>query len=161
VHGTAHWATKDEIVATGLLPRPGKPGAGVYVGGWTDARGHLHYLRHNGPEHIAGIAPTRSGKGVGLVILPCFPGLTAWRPEGRALEPDGAWRQQNVSPVYIFNPPRPRTAHPIRSTKSASERSTKWATSEPGDDSGRPGGQGPGGSLGRPRTPSLPARSCT
>src|SRR3546814_2012832 len=32
------------------------------------------YLRHNGPEHILCFAPTRSGKGVGLVI----PSLLAW-----------------------------------------------------------------------------------
>ena len=37
--------------------------------------GHrLNYLRHNGPEHILAFAPTRSGKGVGLVI----PSLLAW-----------------------------------------------------------------------------------
>jgi type IV secretion system protein VirD4 len=107
VHGTAHWATKDEIMATGLLPRPGKPGAGVYVGGWTDANGHLYYLRHNGPEHIAGIAPTRSGKGVGLVI----PTLLSW-PHSCVVNDQkeelwnltAAWRQQNIGPVHMFNP---------------------------------------------------------
>ena len=34
----------------------------------------LQYLRHNGPEHVLAFAPTRSGKGVGLVI----PTLLAW-----------------------------------------------------------------------------------
>src|SRR5207248_6715253 len=48
---------------------------GVYVGGWcTGRRNRLHYLRHNGPEHVLAFAPTRSGKGVGLVI----PTLLAW-----------------------------------------------------------------------------------
>jgi len=74
VHGTAHWAARDEIEATGLLPRRGQRGAGVYVGGWRDDRDRLHYLRHNGPEHVAAIAPTRSGKGVGLVV----PTLLSW-----------------------------------------------------------------------------------
>jgi len=74
VHGTAHWGTREEIEATGLLPRRGKRGAGVYVGGWRDDRDRLHYLRHNGPEHVAAIAPTRSGKGVGLVV----PTLLSW-----------------------------------------------------------------------------------
>jgi len=32
------------------------------------------YLRHNGPEHVLAFAPTRSGKGVGLVI----PTLLSW-----------------------------------------------------------------------------------
>ena len=39
----------------------------------TTAR-RIHYLRHNGPEHVLAFAPTRSGKGVGLVI----PTLLAW-----------------------------------------------------------------------------------
>lgn len=73
VHGTAHWASRAEIEAAGLLPHRGES-AGVYVGGWRDARGRLHYLRHDGPEHIAAIAPTRSGKGVGLVA----PTLLSW-----------------------------------------------------------------------------------
>ena len=32
------------------------------------------YLRHNGPEHVLCFAPTRSGKGVGLVV----PSLLTW-----------------------------------------------------------------------------------
>ena len=70
VHGTAHWASREEIEAMGLTQ-----GRGVYVGGWRDGRGRLHYLRHDGPEHVAAIAPTRSGKGVGLVL----PTLLSWR----------------------------------------------------------------------------------
>lgn len=73
LHGTAHWATEDEVRASGLLPPKGGKGAGVYVGGWTNPKtGELHYLRHDGPEHIAALAPTRSGKGVGLVIPTCL-----------------------------------------------------------------------------------------
>jgi type IV secretion system protein VirD4 len=69
IHGTAHWASETEIAATGLLG-----GKGVYVGGWSDGRGRLRYLRHDGPEHLAAIAPTRSGKGIGLVV----PTLLSW-----------------------------------------------------------------------------------
>jgi len=74
LHGSAHWATQDEIRQTGLLPAKGKTGEGVYVGGWKDDRGQQHYLRHNGPEHVMTFAPTRSGKGVGLVL----PTLLSW-----------------------------------------------------------------------------------
>ena len=74
VHGTAHFATEEEVKDTGLLPEPNAPGAGVYVGGWVNGKNQLQYLRHNGPEHIAAIAPTRSGKGVGLVV----PTLLTW-----------------------------------------------------------------------------------
>ncbi|MBV9268034.1 MAG: type IV secretory system conjugative DNA transfer family protein [Acidobacteriaceae bacterium] len=71
LHGSARWATEEDVKATGLLDSK----QGVYVGGWLDdQRSHLQYLRHNGPEHILAFAPTRSGKGVGLVI----PTLLAW-----------------------------------------------------------------------------------
>jgi type IV secretion system protein VirD4 len=71
LHGSARWASPADIEATGLVDAH----QGVYVGGWHDrATGHLHYLRHDGPEHVLAFAPTRSGKGVGLVI----PTLLAW-----------------------------------------------------------------------------------
>ena len=74
VHGTAHWADESEIRECGLFPPEGGKGAGVYVGGVYDKQGNIRYLRHNGPEHIAAFAPTRSGKGVGLVV----PTLLSW-----------------------------------------------------------------------------------
>jgi type IV secretion system protein VirD4 len=71
LHGSARWATAADIEATGLVNANG----GVYVGGWYDDNARrLRYLRHNDPEHILAFAPTRSGKGVGLVI----PTLLAW-----------------------------------------------------------------------------------
>jgi type IV secretion system protein VirD4 len=108
VHGTAHWAERSEIEATGLLPRRGQRGEGVYVGGWQDARGRLHYLRHNGPEHVAAIAPTRSGKGVGLVV----PTLLSW-PHSLVVNDQKAelwhltagWREAEVgNTVLRFDP---------------------------------------------------------
>ena len=71
LHGSARWASHKDVKATGLLDAR----QGVYVGGWYDDREkRLHYLRHNGPEHVLAFAPTRTGKGVGLVI----PTLLAW-----------------------------------------------------------------------------------
>jgi type IV secretion system protein VirD4 len=71
LHGSARWADEDDIRDTGLLTTK----HGIYVGGWCPEGGHrLSYLRHNGPEHVLAFAPTRSGKGVGLVI----PSLLAW-----------------------------------------------------------------------------------
>lgn len=84
LHGSARWANEDDIITAGLLPkkrtfldvlkRKKAQNEGVYVGGWEDKKGKFHYLRHNGPEHILTYAPTRSGKGVGLVI----PTLLSW-----------------------------------------------------------------------------------
>ena len=79
LHGSARWAEKKDIQAAGLLPRErnvleivtGKDAptaTGVYVGGWQDKDGNFFYLRHSGPEHVLTYAPTRSGKGVGLVV---------------------------------------------------------------------------------------------
>jgi hypothetical protein len=43
--------TPDEIEATLSLG-----GKGVYVGSWRDRGRRLHYLRHDGPEHVAAMA---------------------------------------------------------------------------------------------------------
>lgn len=85
LHGSARWAEKKDIQAAGMLPRSrtflevvtGKDAptaTGVYVGGWQDKAGNFFYLRHSGPEHVLTYAPTRSGKGVGLVV----PTLLSW-----------------------------------------------------------------------------------
>src|SRR5437867_44716 len=68
-HGSARWATRVDLVAAGLLGRD----AGVYIGAWSDGR-TVHYLRHDGPQHVLAFAPARSGKGVGLVL----PTLLSW-----------------------------------------------------------------------------------
>ena len=62
--GSARWASEREIRRAGLLGEDG------IVLGSHDGR----YLRHNGPEHVLCFAPTRSGKGVGLVL----PTLLTW-----------------------------------------------------------------------------------
>ena len=75
LHGSAHWATRAEIERTSLLG-DSEGGGGCYVGAWWDARkNQTVYLTHNGPEHIIALAPTRSGKGVGLVL----PTLLSWK----------------------------------------------------------------------------------
>ncbi|HGN6777709.1 TPA: type IV secretory system conjugative DNA transfer family protein [Neisseria gonorrhoeae] len=74
LHGSARWADRKDIEAGGLLAKKGEDSDGVYVGGWVDKKGTLHYLRHSGPEHVLTYAPTRSGKGLGLVL----PTLLSW-----------------------------------------------------------------------------------
>ena len=63
-YGSARWADQREVRHAGLLH-----GDGVMLGRW-----HDDYLRHDGPEHVLCFAPTRSGKGVGLVV----PTLLTW-----------------------------------------------------------------------------------
>jgi len=63
-YGSARWAEAEEVRGAGLLGRDG-----VVLG-----RYDRDYLRHDGPEHVLCFAPTRSGKGVGLVI----PTLLTW-----------------------------------------------------------------------------------
>ena len=63
-YGSARWAEPKEISRSGLLGSDG-----VVLGRFEE-----HYLRHDGPEHVLCFAPTRSGKGVGLVV----PSLLTW-----------------------------------------------------------------------------------
>ncbi len=119
LHGSARWAARQDIQAAGLLPRPlpwwqrlvGKqaaPGAGVYVGAWLDKQGKQHYLRHNGPEHVLCYAPTRSGKGVGLVV----PTLLSWGASAVVTDLKGelwaltaGWRRKHArNKVLRFEP---------------------------------------------------------
>lgn len=73
MHGSAHFCSDEETHATDLLPNE-KNGGGVLFGAYTMKNGETYYFRHKGPEHILAYAPTRSGKGVGIVI----PTLLSW-----------------------------------------------------------------------------------
>jgi type IV secretion system protein VirD4 len=105
LHGSAHWASAREVEQTGLLGN----GSGVYVGAWKDTRTHrIRYLRHDGPEHIMAFAPTRSGKGVGLVL----PTLLSWPHSALIYDIKGenwaltaGWRKQEAgNHVVKFEP---------------------------------------------------------
>lgn len=103
LHGSAHWATRPEIERLSYFS-----GDGVYVGGWWDKKlKQLLYLRHNGPEHILCFAPTRSGKGVGLIL----PTLLSWPGSSLVLDIKGenwaltsGWRKSQGHTVLRFDP---------------------------------------------------------
>ncbi|MDR2779947.1 MAG: type IV secretory system conjugative DNA transfer family protein, partial [Synergistaceae bacterium] len=68
LHGSAHWATLREIKNAGLLGDDGEPfPEGVVVGGVQVGK-EVKMMRHRGREHVLCYAPTRSGKGISLVL---------------------------------------------------------------------------------------------
>jgi len=103
LHGSAHWATLDEVKAMGILNNK----EGVYIGGYK-SKNTVHYLRHNGPEHTIAFAPTRSGKGVGLVL----PTLLTWAESALIIDIKGelwaltaGWRKKYAhNKVLKFDP---------------------------------------------------------
>lgn len=114
LHGSARWAGRKDIEMAGLLPGKAKKsesGTGVYVGAWVDKKGKMNYLRHSGPEHVLCYAPTRSGKGVGLVI----PTLLSWEKSAVITDLKGelwaltaGWRKQYAgNKVLLFEPANP------------------------------------------------------
>ncbi len=101
-YGSSRRASRPELEAAGLF-RP----AGVFLGRLKD-----RYLRHDGPEHVMAFAPTRSGKGVGLVI----PTLLSWTGsavvhdiKGENWQLTAGWRAR-FSHCLLFNPTDPRSA---------------------------------------------------
>lgn len=97
IFGSARWASIADIKKQGLLNA-----TGVFLGQLPNGR----YLRHDGPEHYAVVAPTRSGKGAGVVV----PTLLNW--PGSALVYDlkeenwniTAGKRSEFSRVIYFNP---------------------------------------------------------
>jgi len=101
-YGSSRWANKAEVTGAGLFDPEGVF-LGVYEG---------RYLRHSGPEHIMCFAPTRSGKGVGLVI----PTLLSWQHsavihdiKGENWQLTAGWRSK-FSHCLLFNPTDPASA---------------------------------------------------
>lgn len=100
-YGSARWATRQEIEAAGLLASDG-----VMVGQLDSA-----YLRHDGPEHVLCFAPTRSGKGVGLVVptLLTWPGSTIVHDiKGENWQLTAGWRGR-FGRVLLFDPTNPNS----------------------------------------------------
>ncbi|GLI98017.1 conjugal transfer protein TraG [Sphingobium sp. BS19] len=101
-YGSARWAEAAEIRKAGLLAD-----RGVVLG-----RFGARYLRHDGPEHVLCFAPTRSGKGVGLVV----PSLLAWPDscivhdiKGENWELTAGFRARHGR-VLLFDPTNPASA---------------------------------------------------
>jgi len=94
--GSSRWASHRQMKSAGLFEDQG-----VFLG-----REKHDYIRHDGAEHVITIAPTRSGKGVGLVI----PTLLSWTEstivhdiKGENWKLTSGWRSK-FSDVLLFDP---------------------------------------------------------
>lgn len=97
LHGTAAYATEAEIRKYGLRAK-----RGIIIG---KKRGR--YLVFGGTEHVIIEAPTRTGKGVGVVI----PNLLTWEDSVVVLdvkrenfEATAGFRKRHGQAVFLFNP---------------------------------------------------------
>jgi len=101
-YGSACWADARAVRKAGLCAADG-----VFLGRFGN-----RYLRHAGPEHVLAFAPTRSGKGVGLVV----PTLLSWPAsavihdiKGENWNLTAGWRSR-FSHCLLFNPTDPASA---------------------------------------------------
>ena len=100
--GSSRWANRKLMKRAGLFEPEG-----VFLG-QTDK----DYIRHDGAEHVMAIAPTRSGKGVGLVV----PTLLSWTQsaiihdiKGENWQLTSGWRSK-FSHCLLFDPTNPQSA---------------------------------------------------
>lgn len=100
--GSARWAECGEIEKAGLLGEDG-----VVLGRYEN-----EYLRHDGAEHTLCFAPTRSGKGVGLVVptLLTWPGSAIVHDiKGENWELTAGFRAKHGR-VLLFDPTNPNSS---------------------------------------------------
>lgn len=100
VHGSARWATADDLKAANLLrPIDGRSLSLGQHGG--------HPVTWDGESHLLTIAPTRTGKSTMQIV----PNLLTYQGSAVVLDPKGElyqhtakWRAENVGPVHVINP---------------------------------------------------------
>jgi type IV secretion system protein VirD4 len=118
VHGSARWATLPDLAASGVLPRnpsPTIPGPEGLFLGLFEQGGRRFQLYDNHPHHLMLVAPTRSGKGVGIVI----PNLLNYRHSAVVLDvkrelylATSGYRGRELGhKIFLFDPTGPETSH--------------------------------------------------
>lgn len=101
LYGNAHWATKNEIKKMGFLGENGNVIVGEFAG---------NLLRYTLTNHLLVFAPSRSGKGVSVVI----PNALNWQGSLLALDNKyeifdytSGYRAKTRNKVYRFSPASP------------------------------------------------------
>ena len=101
-HGSARFATVNELQAGGLLPRAN----GIYLGQAVEARAANAEIGYRGGVHLVTIGRTGSGKGTGLII----PNLSTLRRSILIIDPKGeaaaitARKRAAFGRVVVLNP---------------------------------------------------------
>lgn len=107
VHGSARWAAFADIQSMNLLDNTD----GIYIGAWENPKtGVVHYLRDKSGAHIAGIAPTRSGKGLGWVLpnlLSCVDSMFIYDPKGELWQLTAGWHRAVGHNILRWQPAHP------------------------------------------------------
>ena len=132
LHGSSRFANASEIRQAGLLDvgnKCRKKGnkrqddmPDLLIGKWNN-----QYLRWQGSEFLYLSAPTRSGKGVGIVIPNCLhyrDSLVVYDPKLENFLITAGYRAQNGQKVFLFNPSGKMPEHEQNPT--ASLASHKW-----------------------------------
>lgn len=127
LHGSARWAVEKDLNDAGITMTPNSNS--VVVGG-IEIKGKVKPLYHSGPEHVNTVAPTRSGKGVGLVI----PTLTTWTPsaviadlKGELYQITAGWRKKYAKNKIIKFEPAAKNSdrwNPIQEIRIGTEYET-------------------------------------
>ena len=117
-YGSARWADASDVQDGRSVGEQGVV-LGLYGG---------RYLRHDGPEHVLAVAPTRSGKGVGLVLptLLTWPGSAVIHDiKGENWELTAGWRAQ-VLALPAVRPDQPRVG-PLQSAAGGAQGAARGA----------------------------------
>lgn len=101
LHGSARFARAGEIAKAGLL-KDSHAEPDIIIGKYKN-----RYLRWAGKQFAFLAAPTRSGKGVGVVIPNCLhyrDSLVVFDPKLENFEITGGYRAAHGQQVFLFNP---------------------------------------------------------
>ncbi|HBP32125.1 MAG TPA: type IV secretion system protein VirD4 [Advenella kashmirensis] len=101
LHGSARFARAGEIAKAGLL-KDSHTEPDIIIGKYKN-----RYLRWAGKQFAFLAAPTRSGKGVGVVIPNCLhyrDSLVVFDPKLENFEITGGYRAAHGQQVFLFNP---------------------------------------------------------